>query len=71
MPIYKFRCNSCENEFTLIRKMSDKGDVICPHCGSNLADKLICKSSFSLKGAGWYKDNYSSVAKEKPKESDG
>ena len=51
--------------------MSDKGDVICPHCGSNLADKLICKSSFSLKGAGWYKDNYSSATKEKPKESDG
>ena len=64
MPIYKFKCSSCEHEFTVIRKMSDTDDVICEQCSSNLTNKIICKSSFSLKGSGWYKDSYSSKKNE-------
>ena len=70
MPIYKFKCSSCEHEFTVIRKMSDTDDVICEQCNSNLTNKMICKSSFSLKGSGWYKDSYSSK-KNEPREKNG
>ena len=58
MPIYKFKCDSCGYEFTVIRKMSDDGDVVCENCSSCLTNKMVTKSSFSLKGNGWYKDGY-------------
>ena len=71
MPIYKFKCTECQHEFTLIRKMSDNSEVLCENCSSNLTNKLISKSSFALKGNGWYKDGYSEKTKEIKKESNG
>ena len=71
MPIYKFKCTECQHEFTLIRKMSDNSEVLCENCSSNLTNKLISKSSFTLKGNGWYKDGYSEKSKEVKKESNG
>tara|TARA_B100001094_G_scaffold51531_1_gene47021 strand:+ start:2599 stop:2799 length:201 start_codon:yes stop_codon:yes gene_type:complete len=65
MPIYKFKCDCCGYEFTVIRKMSDDGEVICENCGSNLTNKMLARTSFSLKGSGWYKDGYSPKSKEK------
>ncbi len=62
MPIYKFKCSACEYEFTVIRKMSDTDDVLCENCSSPLTNKLISKSSFALKGAGWYKDGYTNTS---------
>ena len=64
MPIYKFKCDSCGYEFTVIRKISDDGEVICENCSSNLTSKMLSRTSFSLKGTGWYKDNYSSTPKK-------
>ncbi len=63
MPIYKFKCDSCGYEFTVIRKMSDEGEVICENCDSSLTNKLVAKASFALKGSGWYKDGYSNKSK--------
>ena len=68
MPIYKFKCDSCGYEFTVIRKMSDDGEVVCEACSSTLTNKLIARSSFNLKGNGWYKDGYS--GKSNTKQSD-
>ena len=64
MPIYKFKCDSCGYEFTVIRKISDEGEVVCENCSSTLTNKLISRSSFSLRGAGWYKDGYSAKVKQ-------
>ena len=71
MPIYKFKCTECHHEFTLIRKMSDDSEVLCENCSSNLTNKLISKTSFALKGNGWYKDGYSEKHREVKKESNG
>ena len=30
----------------------------CPVCGSNIVEPAIAKTSFLLKGGGWYKDGY-------------
>ena len=60
MPIYKFKCEDCGYNFVVIRKISENSDeVICENCDSNLTNKLISRSSFTLKGSGWYKDGYS------------
>ena len=67
MPIYKFKCEACGYEFTVIKKMSDNDDVLCENCSSCLTNKVIAKSSFALKGNGWYKDGYSSSNSENKK----
>jgi len=63
MPIYKFKCNCCDYEFTVIRKMSEEGEVICENCSSPLTNKLVARTAFKLKGDGWYKDGYSNKVK--------
>jgi putative FmdB family regulatory protein len=65
MPIYKFKCDSCGYEFTVIRKISDDGEVECENCESNLTNKMLARSSFTLKGSGWYKDGYTNKSEEK------
>jgi len=60
MPIYKFKCENCGCEFAVIRKMSETDEeVFCENCSSSVNNKLISRSSFVLKGKGWYKDGYS------------
>jgi putative FmdB family regulatory protein len=36
MPYYVFVCLDCSKQFTLFLRMADleKGEVVCPHCGS-------------------------------------
>ncbi|WP_428267279.1 FmdB family zinc ribbon protein [Haliangium sp.] len=67
MPIYEYKCKACGNEFEYQQRMSDPPKSECERCGGAL-EKLISRSSFMLKGSGWYKDLYSSA---KPKSSGG
>lgn len=68
MPIYEYRCESCGEVFERFLKMSDDPTCECPKCGET-ARRLISQTSFSLKGAGWYKDGYSSKKGEGSKPS--
>jgi len=38
--------------------MSDNPVKTCPKCGENALERLISRSSFALKGGGWYADGY-------------
>ncbi len=60
MPIYRYRCERCGQEKSEFHKMSETPDVLCtkPGCNSIMV-KTVSRSSFSLKGDGWYKDGYS------------
>lgn len=58
MPIYEYRCNGCGKEFEAIQKFSDKPVKKCPRCSGNKVERLISKSSFVLKGEGWYSTGY-------------
>jgi putative FmdB family regulatory protein len=68
MPIYEYRCNSCNIQFELRQKFSDPPADICPKCGGTVR-KLVSAVSFSLKGGGWYGDGYG--AKPEPTKSEG
>lgn len=68
MPIYEYRCNSCNNQFELRQKFSDPLADKCPKCGGTV-HKLVSATSFSLKGAGWYGDGYG--AKTETTKSEG
>lgn len=58
MPIYEYRCRNCSHELEIMQKMSDQPLTHCPECGQNSLDKLISRSSFRLKGGGWYESGY-------------
>lgn len=58
MPIYEYRCPDCGHEFEQLQRMSDDPIKVCPECSSEGVKKLISRTSFVLKGGGWYKDHY-------------
>ncbi len=69
MPIYEYRCQSCDHELEVMQKLSDPELSDCPACGQPELKKLISVVGFRLKGGGWYetdfkKGNQKNVAKE-------
>lgn len=59
MPIYEYRCPDCGNEFDKLQKISDPTPA-CPSCQSENVAKKVSRTSFQLKGGGWYSDGYGS-----------
>lgn len=58
--IYEYACTDCSHEWEAEQKMSDEALKECPECKKETAKRLISKSSFVLKGGGWYADGYTS-----------
>jgi len=65
MPIYEYACGKCEHEFEVEQRISADPVKTCPNCRSRKVKRLISRTSFALKGSGWYSDGYSS-SKGKP-----
>lgn len=63
MPIYEFECPKCEKVHEVNQKISDKPLAKCPDCGGKV-QKLISRSSFALKGSGWYTTDYKPASKK-------
>jgi putative FmdB family regulatory protein len=59
MPIYEYQCENCHRMTEKLLKVSEKGPKKCEHCGGKLT-RVISRTSFQLKGGGWYKDLYAS-----------
>lgn len=59
MPVYEYRCTQCKKVFEYQQRMADAPKTVCEACQGDL-ERLISRSSFALKGDGWYKDLYSS-----------
>ncbi|HQI81855.1 MAG TPA: zinc ribbon domain-containing protein [Deltaproteobacteria bacterium] len=66
MPIYEYKCLKCNSEFEAMQKFSDAPLNKCPTCGGK-AKRLISRSSFQLKGSGWYMTDY--AKRSAPKDS--
>lgn len=62
MPTYEFACTECKHEWEEIQRIVDPPLDTCPACGKKTAKKLISKTSFSLKGGGWYAEGYAGPA---------
>ncbi|MBT8449960.1 MAG: zinc ribbon domain-containing protein [Gammaproteobacteria bacterium] len=58
MPIYEYKCKSCEHKFDKIQKISDEPLTDCPDCGQPELVKLISAAGFRLKGSGWYETDF-------------
>jgi len=60
MPIYEYACDKCKTEFEVEQRITDEPVKSCPHCKSRKIRRLISRTSFVLKGGGWYSDLYAS-----------
>lgn len=66
MPIYEFVCEDCGRLTEVMQKLTDPPPAACPECGGGRMARMVSRTSFQLKGGGWYSDLYGSP-KEKPK----
>lgn len=56
MPLYEYSCADC-GTFEVIQRFSDAPLTECPTCGKEVS-KLMSRTSFQLKGTGWYASDY-------------
>jgi putative FmdB family regulatory protein len=67
VPIYEYVCEACGRLTEVIQKVSDRPPATCPECGGDKLAKVMSRTSFQLKGGGWYSDLYASAGKGKAK----
>jgi putative FmdB family regulatory protein len=65
MPLYEYKCGSCQKTFEVIQKFSDTPLTSCPDCGQTV-EKLMSLGSFQLKGSGWYNTDYKKSSSSSP-----
>ena len=58
MPIYEYRCTDCGHEMEAMQRISADALTTCPQCGGEGLKRLISRTSFMLKGGGWYATDY-------------
>jgi putative FmdB family regulatory protein len=69
MPVYEYKCTQCKEEFEVNQRIADAPLTTCTSCGGELK-KLITKTSFVLKGSGWYVTDYPSAERKKAMKSE-
>lgn len=57
MPIYEYRCKSCDVVIEKRQKFSDPLLTNCAQCGGPL-ERLISAPGLRFKGTGWYVTDY-------------
>lgn len=60
MPVYEYSCDGCGHEFEREQRITEAPTRTCPRCKARKARRLISRTSFVLKGSGWYSDLYAS-----------
>jgi putative FmdB family regulatory protein len=58
MPIYEYVCEKCGSHLEVMQKVSDAPLKRCQKCRGKL-EKIFSRTSFQLKGSGWYVTDYS------------
>lgn len=57
MPIYEYRCPTCEHQFELRQGYDAESVHVCPECGE-IAKRRISSVPIIFKGDGWYVNDY-------------
>ena len=63
MPLYDFRCDMCNKETELFKKLAEEHPN-CPVCGRSMV-RVMSPTHFVLNGSCWAKDNYGLKTKKK------
>jgi putative FmdB family regulatory protein len=56
MPTYEYHCHKC-GEFEVTQRITEASLKKCPTCKGKV-ERLVSRSSFILKGSGWYATDY-------------
>jgi putative FmdB family regulatory protein len=67
MPIYEYICEKCGSHIEVIQKVGDAPRKRCEKCRGKL-EKIVSRTSFQLKGGGWYLSDYSRKSTSEPKD---
>lgn len=72
MPIYEYACSQCGKVKDVLQKVNDPAPELCSACqAKGTMSRVVSRSSFVLKGGGWYSDLYSSTKGAKTESSSG
>jgi putative FmdB family regulatory protein len=64
MPIYEYQCEKCGTQIDLMQKIGEPAPKKCESCGAKgKMSRQVSRTSFVLKGGGWYSDLYGSAKK--------
>jgi putative FmdB family regulatory protein len=56
MPLYEYRCRSCNHQFEIQQSFSDDALTLCPECQGELR-KVFNPVGIAFKGSGFYKND--------------
>ena len=60
MPIYEYRCGSCDHTFEVLANFSDAPPTACEKCGAEAIEKVLHPVQINYKGSGFYSTDYGS-----------
>lgn len=55
MPLFEYKCLSCETQLDVLQKYGEKVLITCPTCREDTLVKLFSAPSFTLVGDGYYR----------------
>ncbi|MDR3671804.1 MAG: zinc ribbon domain-containing protein [Holophaga sp.] len=59
MPLYEYRCESCDEKEEKLEGFDAPKDHDCPHCGkAHAMHREVSLTSFTLAGGGWMAEGY-------------
>jgi putative FmdB family regulatory protein len=64
MPIYEYACPRCGHLFEKFQSIHAAAVANCEQCGRSVK-RIISRSSFILRGTGWYATDYKKDAPAK------
>ena len=64
MPIYEYHCPKC-GTFETMQRITEPSLKRCPTCKSKV-ERMMSRTSFVLKGSGWYATDYARAGSAKP-----
>ncbi|MDQ2677673.1 MAG: FmdB family transcriptional regulator [Actinomycetota bacterium] len=56
MPLYEYRCKTCDHQFEIQQAFTDDALTTCPECEGALK-KVFSPVGISFKGSGFYKND--------------
>ncbi len=62
MPIYEYKCSKC-GVVEVMQRITEAPLKKCPNCKSKV-ERMVSRSSFVLKGTGWYATDYANKGKK-------
>jgi putative FmdB family regulatory protein len=70
MPLYEYRCETCNEVFEAMQKFSDEPLTVHENCGGRV-ERLLSAPAFHLKGSGWYITDYARGGGKKDGKAEG